>query len=86
MELIVGMVVFGVVLLTAYLAYKEVSRSHTHYKESASTADFTNVVDIEHYLECKALGLGSEVYKADSLASRTILLKRRDRLLEVIGK
>lgn len=86
MELIISIVVFGVMVLTAYIAYAELRQSHAHYRESVSCADFTNVVNIEYYLECKALGLGSEVYRADSLASRTILLKRRDRLMEVIGK
>ncbi|KZN46015.1 hypothetical protein N482_13150 [Pseudoalteromonas luteoviolacea NCIMB 1942] len=85
MELLCSLIVICAVALTFRIVYKELFCSHMQYRASKSKESYRNVIDINYLAECRALEISPKVHGVNSLASQTILLRRRDRLLDKAG-
>lgn len=84
MELVNSLLVLLLIIFAVYAVVKELLCYRELIEESKYNKEYTNVVNINTYLECKAIGYHQDAYNSDSLANQIIMLRRHDEIMEKI--
>ena len=82
MELVNSLLVLLLIIFAVYAVVKELLCYRELIEESKHNKEYTNVVSIEAYLECKAIGYHEEASNSESLANQIIMLRKRDEAIE----
>ena len=80
------MFVLVAVGIAGYQLYLAITRAFNTYSDSKVRVDYSNVIDIELYIELKACGYHTAANQASDLVSKTILLRRRDAMIERVKR
>ncbi|TMP84161.1 hypothetical protein CWB73_00395 [Pseudoalteromonas phenolica] len=86
MELVNSLLVFLLIIFAVYAVVKELLCYRELIEKSKNNKEYTNVVNIEAYLECKAIGYHEDARKSDSLASQIVMLRKHDEAIEKLHK
>jgi hypothetical protein len=82
MELVNSLLVLLLIIFAVYAVVKELLCYRELVEESKNNKEYTNVVNINTYLECKAIGYHQEASNSESLANQIIMLRRHDEIME----
>lgn len=82
MELVNSLLVLLLIIFAVYAVVKELLCYRKLIEESRNNKEYTNVVNIEAYLECKAIGYHEEARNSESLANQIIMLRKRDEAMK----